>query len=72
MGPIMGPKGGRTGRRIWAMTVACGAAESRARRMRIDFIFAWDRAVRKPRTEGLDELVDLRYEKGMAGTGTYF
>lgn len=58
--------GNMTGRRIWALTVACGAAESRPRRMRIDFIFTRDRAVRKRRAEALDELVDI-VEEGLLG-----
>ena len=38
--------GNETGRRIWALTVECGAAKSRPRRMRIDFIFTRNLAVR--------------------------
>lgn len=64
--------GGSTGRTIWAITVASGAAESRPRRMVIDFIFAWDQVVRKCRAEGLDEVVVERGRREIAVTGTYF
>lgn len=57
---------------IWAITVACGTAESRPRRMVIDFIFTWDQVVRKCRAEGLDEVVVKRGGREIAETGTYF